>query len=495
MIAVEMNSTYLGVSTLQLMENAGKSVADAVKDQFPSSSTVDVLCGLSGNGGDGFVAARHLAIEGYNVTVYIVGEARNIKHSNSFENYQALKEMKSSVKIVEIKDSSFIPEFNSDVIIDGLIGTSMKGSLQPPFLQIVKKANKSKAFKISIDVPTGMVVDTGEIHGECIQSELTLTFHKPKLGYKTSPKELGKLHVVSIGIPFEAEQFTGPGNVYIAHPLRKPEAHKGMYGRLLVVGGSETYSGAPSLTAMAAYSTGIDLVYVAAPETAATAIAGFSPSLITTRLEGNHLSLEHIDIIKPLMKRVDAVAIGPGLGLHPDTVKAISKLIKQAGETRLPLVVDADGLKAYAEKKTNLKTPTVFTPHSREFEMLTGIIPKGNYLEKGDVVCRSAKALKSIILLKGAVDIISDGERTRFNWTGNPGMTVGGTGDVLTGITAGYLALGVPPMEAASAAAFINGYAGDEVYKEKGYHILPEDLIGKIPGVVERSVKGKLRRA
>jgi NAD(P)H-hydrate epimerase len=176
-------------------------------------------------------------------------------------------------------------------------------------------------------------------------------------------------------------------------------------------------------------------------------------------------------------------------------VNAISKLIKQAGETRLPLVVDADGLKAYAEKKTNLKTPTVFTPHSREFEMLTGIIPKGNYLEKGDVVCRSAKALKSIILLKGAVDIISDGERTRFNWTGNPGMTVGGTGDVLTGITAGYLALGVPPMEAASAAAFINGYAGDEVYKEKGYHILPEDLIGKIPGVVERSVKGKLRRA
>ena len=495
MMAVEMNSAYLGFSTLQMMENAGKSVAEAVKERFPPGSSVDVICGLSGNGGDGFVAARHLGSSGYNVSVYVIGEAKNIRLANSFQNYQVVNKMKSSVQVEEILDSSLIPEFNGDVIIDGLIGTSMRGSLKPPYLQVVKAVNRSRAYKISIDVPTGLVVDTGETHGECLQADMTITFHKLKKGYQKNPKELGKLKVASIGIPCEAEQFTGPGDVYLVHPKRDSESHKGMFGRLLVVGGSETYSGAPALTAMGAYATGLDLVYVASPETAAPTVAGFSPSLITMKLDGTHFSSEHIEDIKPVMEKIDAAAIGPGLGLHPDTVKAVSKLIKLVDEKQVPMVIDADGLKAYAEKKPKVKGSIVFTPHSREFELLTGKKPEGDYLEKGDIICEAAKALKSVVLLKGAVDIISDGERTRYNWTGNPGMTVGGTGDVLTGITAGYLAMGVAPMEAASAAAFINGYAGDEVHREKGYHILPEDLIKKIPEVIERSVKDELRMA
>ena len=495
MMAVEMNSAYLGFSTLQMMENAGKSVAEAVKERFPPGSSVDVICGLSGNGGDGFVATRHLGSAGYNVSVYIIGEAKNIRHPNSRQNYNVVSSMKSSVQVEEILDSSLLPEFKADVIIDGLIGTSMRGSLKPPYLQLVKALNKSKAYKISIDVPTGLVVDTGETHGECLQADMTVTFHKPKQGYKKNPKELGKLKVASIGIPREAEQFTGPGDIYLVHLKRDPESHKGMFGRLLVVGGSETYSGAPALTAMGAYATGVDLVYVASPETAAPTVAGFSPSLITMKLDGSHFSSDHIEDIKPLIEKIDAVAIGPGLGLHPDTVKAVSKLIKLVDEKQIPMVIDADGLKAYAEKKPKVKGSIVFTPHRREFELLTGIKPEGDYLEKGEMVREAANALKSVVLLIGAVDIISDGARTRYNWTGNPGMTAGGTGDVLTGITAGYLAFGVAPIEAASAAAFINGYAGDEVYREKGYHILSEDLIKKIPGVIERSVNDELRMA
>jgi NAD(P)H-hydrate epimerase len=160
---------------------------------------------------------------------------------------------------------------------------------------------------------------------------------------------------------------------------------------------------------------------------------------------------------------------------------------------KLPLVIDADALKAFGEKRQRLNVPAVFTPHSREFEVLTGRKSEGNWREKGVVVEEEAKRLGSIILLKGSVDIISDGVHTRYNWTGNPGMTVGGTGDVLTGITAGYLSQGAEPMQAACAGAFINGAAGDMVYSEKGYHILPEDVVQFIPYVVEDAVAGKMR--
>lgn len=159
------------------------------------------------------------------------------------------------------------------------------------------------------------------------------------------------------------------------------------------------------------------------------------------------------------------------------------------------MVVDADGLKAFGEKRRRLRVHAVFTPHSKEFEVLTGRKVEGDWREKGRIVEEEAKRLGSVILLKGAVDVISDGTHTRFNWTGNPGMTVGGTGDVLTGITAGYISQGAHPMQAACASAFINGAAGDAVYSEKGYHILPEDVVQFIPYVVEDALDGKMRIA
>jgi NAD(P)H-hydrate epimerase len=485
MTTIELNAKYLGVSLQELMESAGKSVADEVRNRFKLGSKIVVVSGLSGNGGDGFVAARHLASSGYDVEVYILGDPKYIHHENTKINYQVIEKMKATIKIHKVNDTAFISELEADVIIDGLIGTSMHGTLKTPYFEMVQNINKSKAYKVAIDIPTGMVADTGKILGKAIEADLTVTFHKPKQGFSTIPKHLGELIVAPIGIPKEAEAFTGPGDVWAVQTERKPDSYKGMFGTLLVVGGSETYSGAPALTSMGAYATGVDLVYSAVPETAAPAVMCLSPSLITVKLKGDKLNDDNLDQLKPFLEKVDAVAVGPGLGRHPDTVKTINKFFKEAQRHGLPMVIDADGLKAFAEKKTRIKTPTVFTPHSKEFQILTGKTVSGDFFERGSIVEKESKKIGAVILLKGRLDVISNGEITRYNWTGNPGMTVGGTGDVLTGIVAGYVAQGATLMEATAAAAFINGEAGDRVYREKGYHLLPEDLVSQIPYVVE----------
>jgi NAD(P)H-hydrate epimerase len=252
-----------------------------------------------------------------------------------------------------------------------------------------------------------------------------------------------------------------------------------------VVGGSETYSGAPALTALAAYAAGCDLVYVAVPETVAQTVAGFSPSLITVKLNGKRFTPKNLETVKPLLDRVDAIAVGPGLGQHEKTIEAYTRLHEAIQMKGLPMVVDADGLKAYAQTKPGIEAPLVFTPHGKEFELLTGKKAEGGFMEKGGVVEKAAKKLGAVVLLKGSVDVVSDGKATRYNWTGNPGMTVGGTGDVLTGLTGGYIAMGAEPYYAACASAFINGAAGNKLYAEKGYHLLPEDLVEEIPYVVE----------
>lgn len=492
MVAIEMNSEYLGVSTQLMMENAGRAIANEIAKRFPKTSKIVSVSGLTGNGGDAFTAARHLAAMGYPVESLVLGDPKNITLDNSRVNYNAVAHMQDSIKLTPIKDSSLIPDIKAEVIIDGLIGTSLHGPLRPPFLQMVQAINKAAAYKVSIDIPTGMEADTGKIYGEAVKADLTLTFHKPKLGYKHNPKATKELIPTSIGIPPEAEYYIGPGDVWMLHQYRQPDSHKGMWGTLLMVGGSETYSGAPTLTSLAAYRMGLDLVYTAVPETAATAVASASPSMITIKLKGERLTPDNIKQLEKTLDKVSAVAIGPGLGVAPETVDAVSKLVEMVEKRKLPLVLDADGLKAYAENPTKLKTPAVFTPHSREFKLLTEKKAEGTHLEKGLTVEKEAKRLGSVILLKGSVDVVSDGKYTRYNWSGNPGMTVGGTGDVLTGIVGAYLAQGADPFYAAGAAAFINGRAGDLVKDERGYHLLPEDLIEKIPAVVEDCISHRV---
>jgi NAD(P)H-hydrate epimerase len=209
-----------------------------------------------------------------------------------------------------------------------------------------------------------------------------------------------------------------------------------------------------------------------------------SPDLITLKLDGNHLNPNNMTALKPYVEMVDAVVLGPGLGLHAETkefVKACVNTVESAGKA---LLLDADGLKAFAEFKKPLKVPFVLTPHAGEYAVLTGKKVPESLTERVSEVQRTAAELKAVILLKGQVDIVCDAKRVKLNFTGNAGMTVGGTGDVLSGIVGAFLAQKTDPLEAAVAGAFVNGAAGDFVADDIGYHMMATDLINWIPNVL-----------
>jgi len=494
--ALDVNAEYFGISRLQLMENAGRNVAVEIASRFkPQDAKIAVFCGLGGNGGDGFVAARHLVCLGFKVNVILAGKPSNIKNEEARKNWEALQSLRNSLIIHEVYDSSLIPNIKAEVFVDALLGIGLKSPPRPPIAQLIRKINEADAFRIAVDVPSGIDSDTGAVLGEAVKAHLTVTLHKVKPGLLKAKEYVGELVVRHIGIPEEIEKFAGPGDVLITVKSRPPEAHKGDFGRLLIVGGSETFSGAPTLAALAALRTGVDLTYIAAPHETAYAISTISPNLITLKLEGDHLSVRNISVIRSYMRRITAIVIGPGLGLHRETEEAVREIIRIAEEHRIPILLDADGLKAFASSKRRLETPAVLTPHLGEYAILTGEKPPSDLEKKGDHVRKTAENLNAVILLKSHTDIISDGFRVKFNFTGNPGMTVGGTGDVLSGIVAALLAQGIDPFEAAVAGAFINGAAGDFVMAEKGYHMVATDLIDWIPKIMNDPMSHlKLRR-
>jgi len=485
MRALEMNCEYFGVSRLQLMENAGRSVAAEIASRFtPEKARVAVFCGLGGNGGDGFVAARHLTCLGFKVDVILAGISESITDDEARKNWLALQPLKGIVTFHEVHDSSLIPSIEAEVVVDALLGVGLKGTLRPPVLQMVREINKVKAFRVSVDVPTGIDSDSGDVLGKAVRANLTVTFHKKKPGLVKAKRYTGQLVVRDIGLPSEFERFAGPGDVSLVVRPRPPEAHKGEFGRLLVVGGSEVFSGAPTLVAMAALRTGVDLTYIAAPQKTAYAISSISPDLITIKLEGDHLNPRNVAVIKRYLETSNAVVMGPGLGLHAETKKAVAEIVNLMEEAKTPLLLDADGLKAFAEFKRKVGFPLVLTPHAGEYRILTGREPPRDLEERATEVKKSAEELGAVILLKGHVDVISDGKHVKLNFTGNPGMTVGGTGDTLSGIIGAFLAQRADPFEAAVAGAFINGAAGDFVQSEKGYHMVPTDIIDWIPRVM-----------
>ena len=201
MRALETNAEYYGISLLQLMENAGCNIAQETISRFPKEKKIAVFCGLGGNGGDGFVAARHLLAAGYSVIVILVGRGRDINHEAALKNWLILQSLQDKVMLLEVTDSSAIPKVTADVVIDALLGTGTKGQLKPPISQVVEYINSLNAFKLAVDVPTGIDSDTGEVLGTAVKADLTVTFHKAKLGLNKAKKYVGELVVKDIGLP------------------------------------------------------------------------------------------------------------------------------------------------------------------------------------------------------------------------------------------------------------------------------------------------------
>jgi ADP-dependent NAD(P)H-hydrate dehydratase / NAD(P)H-hydrate epimerase len=485
MRALEVNAEYFGVSLLQLMELAGRNIAQEVITRFPRGKQVAIFCGIGGNGGDGFVAARHLLAAGFEVSVFLVGKGRDIRHEAALKNLMILELFQGKIPLIEVTDSAAIPAIAADVVIDALLGTGTKGKLKAPISQVVDAINATKGFKLAVDVPTGIDSDTGDVLGTAVRADLTVTFHKAKKGLEKAKRYTGEVVVGNIGLPSEMERFAGAGDVLLASKPRSPTGHKGDYGRLLVIGGSDVYSGAPTLVSLAAMRTGVDLVYLATPQKNAYEITSISPDLITVKLEGDNLNPANLETLKPFIKTVDVVAMGPGMGLDPETQEFVKACIDEVEMAGKPLLLDADGLKAFAKFKRALKVPLVLTPHAGEYAILTGETLPENQEEQVEAIQKTAKKLNATILVKGKTDIICNAERSKLNFTGNPGMTVGGTGDVLGGIVAGLMALHADPFEAAVAGAFVNGAAGDFVASEIGYHMVATDIIEWIPRVLE----------
>jgi len=463
---LDINSAYLGIPSLKLMENAGIAVATNLRKEFKKASKIAVVCGRGNNGGDGFVAARHLSAEGLDVCVFLAEPETEISTEIAKSNFEKVRNLCRPA-------SEFKPN-DWDVIVDALLGVGVKGKIREPYRSLIRKINQSRKPVISIDVPSGWPEEPS------VRAQMTVTFHAPKLGMEKA--KCGKLIVADIGIPQEAETYIGPGE-FIYYPKPDPDSHKGDNGRILVVGGGP-FTGAPALAGMGAMYTGADLAHIAVPKPAAVPVACYSPNLIVHPLSNEVLVDEDIAKIKELWKKTDAMVIGPGLGDDKRSTHAASELIRQCP---LPMVIDADALDAVRASPGIIKDKkAVLTPHKGEFERLTGIRLSED-LDKRDLqVIQAAKKMRGILIVKGRIDLVSDGEKVMRNRTGNEAMTVGGTGDVLSGICGCLLAKGMDPFHAARLAVFLNGAAGDLAFQEKGYGLLATDVAERIPYVLRR---------
>ncbi len=271
-------------------------------------------------------------------------------------------------------------------------------------------------------------------------------------------------------------------------PKRRGPSHKGEHGVLVIIGGSSRYSGAPALAGLSALRSGVDLAIVCSPEETAKIIRGYSPDLIVISLPCTDLDKNSVNLIVQELQKATAVAIGPGLGTSPHTKEAVRELLIKMPE--IPAVIDADALKILAESKDLLRKNFVLTPHAGEFKILTGEELGEDVKERAEAVERFSKEMGCTVVLKGHVDIIAGDGKVYANKTGNPGMTVGGTGDVLTGVIGSFLAQGLRPLDASLVGTFVVGRAGDLCLAEKGYWFTATDVVGKIPYILKKIWQG-----
>jgi len=506
MIVTDYNCEDLGLSRLCLMENAGRGISDEIAklSTFTFSKPVKIIifAGSGGNGGDGFVAGRHLLNRGFEVEILVL--SNQIKSKDSETNFNILKNMNPSfsrLKIEYIETIEDLEELNifksnsfSDfIIIDAMLGTGVKGKLKTKIKKVIDIINKSNALKVSVDVPSGLNPETGEIINIAVKPDYTISLHKTKNGVKIAGEELvGNIISCDIGIPIEAQIFVGSGDL-LRLKNRANYSHKGNNGKILIIGGSSDYSGAPSIAGFSALSSGVDLVYICSPENNRLVIKSYSPDFIVKSFKGDYLNLSNQEDILMLVKSVDTILLGPGAGLEEETEKLfnvlISKIIK-------PIVLDADALKLIDMSLIKDKEDLIITPHFQEFKMFFKDMIKKENLEnefrelslnfdnldydqiqnKIAILQKITKSIKGTVVLKGKYDLIFQNNKFRLNKTGNSAMTVGGTGDSLAGIVTSLLSQGLDSFNAACLGTYLNGKAGDLAFNEYGNGLKASDL-------------------
>ncbi len=456
---LDINAEAAGVDIITLMGNAGLKLAEVLKNIYAGKRFLFV-CGSGNNGGDGFAAAAQMAEE--DVTVCLMGAASSI-HSDASKHYFS----NLGCPVIDFKNVSFDAY---DVLVDCALGTGQAGNLRGPYLDYIALARSFKGPIVSADVPSGLGCE------DSIRPDFTVTFHDIKNGMNADNS--GDIIIADIGIPEIAINNVGPGDI-LRYPIPAPDSHKGINGRVLLIGGGPYY-GAPAMSGLAALRVGADIVKIAVPEHIAQTVASFSPVLMIDPLGGKFLSSEHVLHLLNESKNYDAVLIGPGLGTDICTVEAVRDFISGC---EVPLVIDADAISAIGTGFV-ANVPTVITPHKGEFIKLGGT---GTFSEED--VRALAYSTGSVILLKGNTDIISDGVRTKKNTAGTPAMTGAGTGDVLAGVVAGLMSKGMTSFDAACLGAYICGKAGEYGFSEKSYGLIATDVIENIPTVLKNGLK------
>jgi len=454
---LDANSEWFGVSAIDLMEKAGRDVA---KEANKLGKSFAIVCGSGNNGGDGFTAARYLKSK---PKIFYIGRPRT---NEAYENYMRVRNYRPIPLSTENLDRLQSALSEADVVIDALFGTGVTGKLREPARTAIQMINGFKKKIVSVDVPSGMDPDTGKVQDVAVKPTLTVSMHATKVGLKGN-KAAGRVVVSDIGIHPKAETHVGKGDFKFEYPGRKVSAHKGDAGKVLVVGGSENYTGAPYFAAMAALRSGCDLAYVAAPKKAAARIATMAPNLIIYPLKSEDALSSH-DVMSVTSKGFDVLCIGNGLGDDKASLEAARNIIRGA---KKPMVIDGDGLKAVKSILPKLGGNVILTPHAGEFKALFDVAANEKNLKK------VANKYKCLILLKGSVDIIAQKTRLKYNDSGNPYMSKGGTGDILAGMCAGFMAQGIEPFRAACFAALVNGVAGEIAFAEDSIGMTASDVL------------------
>lgn len=506
-----LSTERCGIPSLTLMENAGHSVAEFIRGRFAplERRRVVVLCGKGNNGGDGFVVARHLREMGANVSVSLFASPAEIR-GDAAANLNRWRESGGELKpILGAGEWQMHKEAlpSADIIVDALLGTGVRGAVEGLLAEVIADVNRHAPAQIvvAVDIPSGLPSDTGEIPDVVVRANYTVTFTAPKHGMvlRDASRIAGQLAVRDIGSPPELIEEIGQGNLRWSEPnefcakfaaRRSPEGHKGDYGHALIVAGSVGKTGAAVLASWAALRVGAGLVTVATPQPALPIIAAHTPEVMTAPLAATTagtVSLRSLDggYFDSLVEGKRALGIGPGLTTNDETVQFVRKVVAQRAA---PIVLDADGLNAFAGRAAELKSPSGLlgiTPHPGEMARLLACGIQDVQSNRADVALKAAAGWNCVVVLKGHQTAIASPTGEAFiNSTGNPGMGTGGTGDVLTGMLAGLVAQFGHELNYSGYAqllafsVYLHGLAGDIAYADHGEApLIASDLIHALP--------------
>lgn len=495
--ALDRETEARGIPVSLLMERAGLAVARAAVHLAGGAygRRAVVICGKGNNGGDGLVAARYLAGWGMGVTAVLISDPDTLREPAA-GNFRRLSE--GRVRGLQFAEPVLRREVErADVAVDAIFGIGFRGIAEGPQAAAIEILNASGVPVVAVDIPSGVEADTGMVRGVAIRAATTVTFGAPKVGALLFPgaARAGAVQVADIGFPDDLMV----GDILLVErddvrsllPVRELDTHKRRAGVVLVVAGSRLMSGAPWLVAQGAYRAGAGLVTVAVPEGIAPVVQSRLAEATFVRLpEGPAGSVAESawGLLESRIDGFDSVAIGPGLSTEEETPAFVRRLVR---ESPVPVVADADAINAFAGRPGELAdraSESVITPHTGEFGRLFGM-PSSEVLEDRIGLARKAAVeTRSVVVLKGPRTLVAlpDGE-VRVNPTGSPALATGGTGDVLTGAMAAFLARGLGASDAATVAVYLHGLAGEIAGETFGEGTVSGDVARDLPEAVRRT--------